>query len=311
MRIATIDIGTNTILMLIADVGADGTLSVVRDEQVIARLGKGVDRHRRITDDAFIRVKQFLERYQRIAASHEVGNIVAVGTSALRDAANAAEFIDFIHQNTGIRIEVLSGHQEAELTYQGAVSEFLTEEDQQEFAVLDIGGGSTELTIGVGNNLISRESFDLGCVRLTERFLKQSPPSQEGIEEALGDVISWTSRLHRISPQSRLLGVAGTVTTLAAIDLCLERYDPARVSGHRLSLDTIGRLTRELQSLTVYEMIRRYPQIEAGRADIFYAGMLILLEYMKALGSEEIAASDRGLRYGLAAKEFLKREHGS
>ena len=307
MRIATVDIGTNTILMLIADVASDGSLSVVQDEQVIARLGRGVDEHRQITKDAFNRVKQFLEEYQRIASSHRVEKIIAVGTSALRDAANAAEFIDFIRRNTGLRIEVLSGHQEAEYTYQGAVSEFLVGDDQQEFAVLDIGGGSTELSIGVDNNLVSRESFDIGCVRLTERFLKNSPPSSEGLEGALGEVSTWTSTLHRISPQIRLLGVAGTVTTLAAMDLRLAKYDPERVGGHHLSIETITRLTRELQPLSVSEMIRKFPQIQEGRADIILAGMLILMEFMKALGAGEILASDRGLRYGIAYNEHLNR----
>ena len=311
MRIATIDIGTNTILMLIADVAADGSLSVVRDEHVIARLGKGVDELRRITPDTFARVRDFLERYKNIAESSRVDKIVAGGTSALRDAANAGEFIEFIRKSLGIEIEVLSGHKEAELTYQGAVSEYLSEEDQQPFAVLDIGGGSTELTTGVGSNLVSKESLDLGCVRLTERHLKMSPPNASDIERAMAEIISWTGKLHRLPQQAKLLGVAGTVTTLAAIDLGLKSYDPGLVSGHFVSTETVERIAGSLRDMTVQEMLREFPQIQEGRADIIFAGMLILRNCLTQLGSSGIWASDRGLRYGMALHDFLLRSHKS
>lgn len=311
MRIATIDLGTNTILMLVADVSADGSLSVVRDEQVIARLGKGVDSHRRITPETFTRALGFLERYKSIAESCKVDTIIAGGTSALRDAANSEDFIDFIRQKLGIEIEVLSGHKEAELTYQGAVSEFLIEEDGQSFAVLDIGGGSTELTTGVGSSLVTKESLDLGCVRLTERHLKMSPPRESDLDEAAVEVMSWTGKLHRLPPQTKLLGVAGTVTTLAAMELGLRSYDPKLVSGHYISKETIHRIADRVRRMTVAEMLLEYPQIQEGRADIIFAGMMILRECLEQLGSEGIVASDRGLRFGMALHDFLLRSHKS
>ena len=309
MRIAAIDIGTNTILMLIADVSADGSLTVVRDEHVIARLGKGVDSLRRITPETFARVHSHLERYKNIADSCQVDKIVAGGTSALRDAANANEFTGFIRQSLGIDIEVLSGQKEAELTYQGAVSEFLNEEDPQPFAVLDIGGGSTELTTGVGSNLVSKESLDLGCVRLTERHLRASPPRESDLEGAMAEVMSWTGRLHRLPQQTKLLGVAGTVTTLAAIDLGLSSYDPSLVSGHYCSGGIVDRIAGRIRTMTLSEMLTEYPQIQEGRADIIFAGLLILRNCLMQLGLDGISASDRGLRFGMALHDFSSGSH--
>lgn len=311
MRIATIDIGTNTILMLIADVSTDGSLSVVRDEHVIARLGKGVDSLKRITPETFTRALGFLERFKSIAESFRVEKIIAGGTSALRDAVNSNDFIGFIRQKLGIDIEVLSGHKEAELTYQGAVSEFLVEEDGQSFAVLDIGGGSTELTTGVGSNLVTKESLDLGCVRLTERHLKTSPPGELDLDEAEAEVLSWTGKLHQLPKQTKLVGVAGTVTTLAAIDLDLKSYDPKLVSGHYISRETVDRIADSVRTMAVPEMVEKYTQIQEGRADIIFAGMIILRECLKQMGAEGIVASDRGLRYGMALHDFLLRSHKS
>lgn len=311
MRIATIDIGTNTILMLIADISTGGSVTVIRDEHVIARLGKGVDNLRRITPDTFTRALGFLEHYKRIAHSCNVEKIVACGTSALRDAANSGEFVELIRQKLGLDIEVLSGHKEAELTYQGAVSEFLVEEDQQSFAVLDIGGGSTELTTGVGTNLVSTESLDLGCVRLTERYLKTSPPRESDLETAASEVASWIGKLHRLPPETKVIGVAGTVTTLAAMELGLRSYDPKHVSGHFISIETVNRFADSLRTMTVPEMLAHYSQIQEGRADIIFAGMMILQACLKQLGSKGIEASDRGLRFGLALHEFLLSSHKS
>lgn len=311
MRIATIDLGTNTILMLIADISADGSLRVIRDEHVIARLGRGVDSLRRITPETFTRVLGFMDRYKNIAESSQVEKIIVGGTSALRDAANSEDFIDFIRQRLGIEIEILSGHKEAEFTYQGAVSEFLVEENQQAFAVLDIGGGSTELTTGVGSTLVSKESLDLGCVRLTERHLKTSPPGGTNLDEAVSEVTSWTGKLHQLAPGTKLVGVAGTVTTLAAMELNLKSYDPKLVSGHYISSESLDRFTDSVGSLTVPQMLSKYPQIQEGRADIIFAGMLILRECLMQLGSRGIVASDRGVRYGMALHEFLLRAHKS
>ena len=307
MRIASIDIGTNTILLLVADVTADGTMTVVRDEQVIARLGKGVDANRRITAETFTRVLGFLQKFKTTAEANGATIISAAGTSALRDASNGAEFVRDVKSRIGLHIEVLSGQEEAELTYRGAVSEFLrTPGAQRSYAVLDIGGGSTELTIGEEGAVLRKASLNVGAVRLTERLLKTSPPSAPAVSQAVSEVRSWISTLPKLLPTTRLIGVAGTVTTLAAIDLNLRVYDAKRVSGHFIRLEMIEQTSEKIRTKSVGEMIRTYPQIQLGRADIILAGMIVLIEALKRFGVRGITTSDRGLRYGLALQEFAK-----
>lgn len=307
MRLASIDIGTNTILLLIADVAEDGVVTVVHDEQVIARLGKGVDANRRITAETFSRVLGFLQKFKTTADTIGASRVVATGTSALRDASNGAEFVRYVRERIGLQIEILSGQEEAELTYRGAVSEFLRgSASRRSYAVLDIGGGSTELTIGEEAAVLRKASLNVGAVRLTERLLKSSPPSTPAVSQAVSEVRSWISTLPKLLPTTHLIGVAGTVTTLAAIDLNLPVYDPKRVSGHFIRLETIERIEERIRTKSVGEMIRIYPQIQLGRADIILAGMIVLIEALKRFEVRGITASDRGLRFGLVMREYSK-----
>jgi exopolyphosphatase/guanosine-5'-triphosphate,3'-diphosphate pyrophosphatase len=303
MRISAIDIGTNTILMLIAEMADGGELRVIRDEHVIARLGKGVDENRRIPPDAFERVLNHLSEYKRIHESEHSGAIIACGTSALRDALNRDEFIVFIRERLGIEIVVLSGEEEAALTYLGAVSEFAESEPQKQIVVIDIGGGSTEFIVGQGDAIRSRVSLDVGSVRLTERFLKNSPPLPEGLAEAQQYIRERVGGLPQLSGKTRCIGVAGTLTTLAALDLQLSVYDRSRVSGHVLTLEVIQSIFDQLKRKRLEEL-KAIPQILPQRADIILAGILILQEFMGHLGMDRITASDRGLRYGIALREM-------
>jgi exopolyphosphatase/guanosine-5'-triphosphate,3'-diphosphate pyrophosphatase len=249
----------------------------------------------------------FLERLKITAESNGATKIVASGTSALRDAKNGGEFVRGVKGRIGLEIEVLSGQEEAELTYRGAVSEFLRAPGtQRSFAVLDIGGGSTELTIGEEGAVLRKASLNVGALRLTERILKTSPPSELAISQALGEVRSWIATLPRLLTTTRLIGVAGTVTTLAAIDLSLPVYDPKRVSGHFIRLEMIEQIYEKIRTKSVGEMIRIFPQIQLGRADIILAGVIVLVEALKKFGLRGITTSDRGLRYGLAFREFSK-----
>lgn len=291
--------------MLIADIEDDGTLRPVRDEHMIARLGRGVDAQRRITPETMSRALATLKEYKRLAEGHHTDKIIAGGTSALRDAANREEFIAAVHEQTGIRINILTGDEEAELTYRGAVSEFRSRGSGERFAVLDIGGGSTELAMGAGNKLQSRLSLDIGSVRLTERLLRGSPPKEEHLKEAMEYLRGPVSRYPILGSQDTLIGVAGTLTTLASIDLGLPKYDRTKVSGHKMSLATVQKIFDELRTRSLEELLV-YPQILKGRADILLAGILILLEVMRQTQAREVTASDRGLRYGMALKESSK-----
>ncbi len=297
-RLSAIDIGTNTILMLIADVDETGRINVVRDEHIIARLGKGVDEHRRIPPDTFQRVLDFLTEYKRIHESEHSERIVASGTSALRDATNREEFIAFVKERLGFEITVLSGEEEARLTYLGGISEFVGHEPGRKYAVLDIGGGSTEITYGQGSSIQSKQSIDVGSVRLTERQLKKSPPDPAALADAQRLISDALGHLPVLPNNAHWIGVAGTLTTLAAIDLDLHAYDRDRVSGHKLGFQSIVRIFDRLKRLTLEEL-RSVPQILPQRADILVGGIVILVALMKRMDLDEITVSDRGLRYGI------------
>ncbi len=303
MRLTSIDIGTNTILMLIADVGRGGSIEVVRDEHTIARLGKGVDENRMILPATFERVLTVLERFKNISDESGSTKILARGTSALRDAKNQSEFIDFIKQKLGIDIEVISGDEEAELTYIGAIADSVNKTSPQNFAVLDIGGGSTELTEGTGFEVKAKRSVDMGSVRITERFLKSSPPSSLGMSEAVSFIRSLVQGWRVLSGTSTLIGVAGTLTTLASIDLALPSFDREKVHKHVLTFVAVDSIFNKL-SVKSLEELKQVPQILPERADIILAGILILLEVMKQMGTENVTVSDRGLRYGILMKEI-------
>lgn len=298
MRFAAIDIGTNTILMLIADVLSDGSLSIVADEHRIARLGKGVDAHGVIQPETFARVRATLTDLKAISDSKTSDSIVACGTSALRDASNRGEFLNYIKSHLGISIRILNGDEEAKLTYIGAISGLLRQSPRSHFAVLDIGGGSTEIVTGIGPTIAAALSFDIGSVRLTERILKKSPPDDAAIDEATHLVREQLRNTIPFRIATKLIGVAGTLTTLAAIDLKLMNFDRTKVDGHVLSATVIDALYHELKPLNLDEL-RAYPQIHPFRADILLAGTIILREALRAIGGSEIVVSDRGLRYGL------------
>ena len=300
MRVSAIDIGTNTVLLLVAEVHGTN-LEPIEHGHAIARLGQGVDEQRNISREAMGRVAGVLSEYMRISKEQQVERIVACGTSALRDAHNREEFLQLVRTQFGLEVKVLSGEEEAELTYVGALSEFPPEQEA-EYAVIDIGGGSTEVITGTRSEVQSAVSLDFGCVRLTERFLRSTPPDPRAVEECLTLIRDHTVTLPAMRPSVRLVGVAGTLTTLAALDLDLPLYDPLRVSGHVLSLHTIQRHFDHLRGKTLDEL-KSVPQIHTGRADILLAGVVILVELMKRMGKDEIIVSDRGLRYGFALRE--------
>ncbi len=287
--------------MLIADIErhSDYTMfKVVKDELIIARLGRGVDEHRRILPATFERVRDYLREYKSIAEGCAINTMIACGTSALRDAANRDEFLAYIKKEVGLSIRVLTGEEEARLTFQGAISEYPSADGT--FGVIDIGGGSTEIVVGTHRKILSHVSLDIGSVRLTERFLKSSPPSSSQLEDATSYIRTTLSSAQLASfDDTVLIGVAGTVTTLAALHQQLPAYDREKISGYKLSLEAIESVYERLWPLTVGQ-IRAIPQISSGRADIILAGVLILKEYMHCVCSDAVIASDRGLRYGIA-----------
>ncbi len=307
MRIAAIDIGTNTILMLIAEMNSAGQLNVLADEQLIARLGKGVDAHKMILPETFVRCNDFLLQYKYKAETFGIDKIVATGTSALRDAHNRVDFIDSMFQTTGIQIEIISRDDEAVWTYRGAISGF--NNLKQRCAVLDIGGGSTELIIGNQMQIESMRSVDIGSVRVTEKFLHHSPPLDKELQRA----DKFINEQIILYPQFNIhdtsfIGVAGTVTTLAALELGLKIFDGKKVSGVVLQKDRIDFYYNRFRDMTA-DQIRSHVQIDPGRADIIFAGVMILKKIMEMQGMNKILVSERGLRFGIAIRELEKINH--
>ncbi|MFH1570468.1 MAG: Ppx/GppA phosphatase family protein [Gemmatimonadota bacterium] len=292
---AAIDLGTNTLLMTVGRAGADGRAEILDDLHAIARLGQGVDAARRIAPAALERVAVLLQRCRRRAEELGAAQVQAFGTSALRDAANRDEFIAAVAQRTGVSLQVLSGQEEAGLTFRGAAFGL---ELPDRYAVLDIGGGSTELAVGAGARLEQSASVDVGAVRLAERHFPCLPPTPAQRQAAAQTVRQVLTGLFSLPPDVPLVGVAGTVTTLGAMDLGLTAFDAEALNGHLLPAARVHALSGQLLSLP-YEAIRQIPQVSEQRADIIGAGSLILDTFLRTWECPGIVVSTRGIRYGL------------
>jgi exopolyphosphatase / guanosine-5'-triphosphate,3'-diphosphate pyrophosphatase len=283
MRVAAIDLGTNTTRLLVADVSGDDLEEVVRRTH-ITRLGEGVDARRHLLPLPIARVRNCLAEYRRELESLSAERALLVATSAVRDAENGEAFLGEIEWSYGFTTRLLSGDEEAELTLRGVG------EADSTALVVDIGGGSTEL---IGAQPIS---VDIGAVRLTERHLPSDPPTDEELEACAAAVRSVLP--DRPRPE-RAIGVAGTITSLAALDLALTEYDPERVHGHRLTLDGVQQQLSRLASMPLAER-RQVPALDPERAPVIVAGAVILREVLAHLGLEEIEASERDILHGAA-----------
>jgi exopolyphosphatase/guanosine-5'-triphosphate,3'-diphosphate pyrophosphatase len=302
-RLSIIELGTNTILMLTARIDPDRSITILSDEHQIARLGRGVDASRRILPEAFDRVERFLLDYRAIAERLGSERILAFGTSALRDAANREEFVAEMIRRTGITIDVIDGSDEAELTYRGALFGLTLQKEHQ--LVLDIGGGSTEIALGSNARLDKSISIDIGAVRISERYLKELPPSSDSIEAARSEIASELARAFDLDSDVEAIGVAGTVTTLGAIDAGMQIWDAEQLDGWKLSAESITEQVARLERMTLEE-IAAIPQIPAQRADVILGGSIILEEFMRRYALPSITVSTRGLRYGMLMREVEK-----
>jgi len=304
MTLASIDIGTNTVLLLIADVGPTGAISPLISEQRIPRLGRGVDAARHLAPDSMRRVVEVLKEYRVIIDRHRPEHVAVCATSAVRDAANRSEFAGLVKAGVGFDVDVLTGDEEARWTYRGAISGL---PGLQQPAVLDIGGGSTELSLGDAQSPSRSISMDIGAVRLTERFFKGDPPTPEELAAAAREVRSHIEHTTSFDARGHMLvAVAGTATALAILAQGLPRFSIDAVTNYRLSRDQVGELLRRLSGMRIAD-IRKLSEVMEGRADVIVAGALILLEIMEIHGFTEATVSDRGVRYGIVIREWEKR----
>jgi exopolyphosphatase/guanosine-5'-triphosphate,3'-diphosphate pyrophosphatase len=286
MRVGVVDLGTNSTRLLVADV-ADGRVEEVARRTRITRLGEGVDERRKLLPLPTARVRNVLADYRRELDELGAERVLAVGTSAIRDAENGEAFLGEIEWSYGFATRLLSGEDEADLTRRGVANGRGLGADT---LVLDVGGGSTELIAAD-----VRTSLDLGCVRLTERFLHSDPPSGEELDASAAAVRVVLPDLH----PATAIGVAGTVTTLAALDLGLAEYDPGRVHGHRISAEGVREQLDRLASLPLSER-RELPALQRERAPVIVAGAVIVREVLARYGLDGLEASERDILHGAA-----------
>jgi exopolyphosphatase / guanosine-5'-triphosphate,3'-diphosphate pyrophosphatase len=306
MRIAAIDVGTNTVLLLVAEVDARGVIMPLYDEQRFVRLGQGVDSTGRINDAAMQRLRHVLLHYRAVAEGLGVERIVVGATSAARDASNRADVVEFVRRETGLVLEILSGEDEATLSFAGAVA--VLPEIAGGCVVVDVGGGSTEIVVGTpsvqaGETWIDfRCSIDVGSVRISERFFGRRPPSPDEVAAARSFIEA--RLLGSPLPETRNLPVvaaAGTATTLGLVHSGVTRWAqaPQPVVLTRTQLSTwrdrlLGMATEDVLALS--------PEVLSGREDVFPAGILILEAVLRRLGAADCRISPGGLRHGLALR---------
>lgn len=309
-RVAAIDCGTNSIRLLIADIGrSNGTTSlkdVVREMRVV-RLGQGVDATGELAPDALERTFAATADYASLIKRHGAVKVRFVATSASRDARNRDVFVDGIRDLLGVEPEVISGDEEAALSFAGA-SSVLPILDGQEVLVVDLGGGSTEFVLGTAAGVTAAKSVDIGCVRLTERHLRQDPPTAEQIAAAEADVDAAIARAGQDVPLERataVVGVAGSITTITAHALRLPEYSPNAIHGTELPLDTVRAASADLLTMTRSDRAA-LPYMHPGRVDVIGAGGLVwgrILERLAELSGGRIAtatASEHDILDGIA-----------
>ena len=303
-RVAAVDLGTNSTRLLVADVEGESLAEVVR-HLAITRLGEGVDGRRRLLPVPIARVRNCLADYRRELEALGAERTLAIATSAVRDAENGEAFLGEIEWSYGFTTRLLAGEDEAAMMLRGVTSGRPVLDD---VLVVDIGGGSTELVHAVDGAVASAKSLDVGCVRITERFLVSNPPSRPELAAAAGYVRSLLPQLE----VREAIGVAGTVTTLATLDLGDSEYDPARTHGHRIARATVETQLERLAGMPLDERLA-VPGIEPGRAPVIVAGLVILREVLVAYDLPVIEVSERDILHGaaLAAAELPDPEEGA
>jgi exopolyphosphatase / guanosine-5'-triphosphate,3'-diphosphate pyrophosphatase len=288
-RVAAIDLGTNSTRLLVADV-ENGDVREVDRRLEITRLGEGVDTRRQLLPQAMARVRNVLAEYRRVATEDGVERTLAFGTSAVRDAENGEAFLGEIEWGYGFETRLLTGDEEALLAFRGVST---GRDLQDETVIVDVGGGSTELIVGGAEGVSFHESYDLGCVRLTERF----PGDPQGAAEEVRSTLA--AEVPESVHPTQAIGVAGTITQLATVDLGLEREEPDIVHGHQLSTETIQQLLERLAAMPVAE-IRRVRGMHPDRAPVIVAGTVVVLETLRHLDLDELEVSERDNLYGAA-----------
>ena len=298
MRVAVVDIGTNSTRLLIADVEGTGVHEVER-RTTVTNMGRGVDHTGTICSDAVEDVCGVIADYKACYEEMGADRVVPIATSAVRDAVNGDAFIAELRERFELDARMLTGEEEAHLTYLGATAH---RPEAGPTLVFDIGGGSTELIVGTGRDVGFHTSLQAGTIRQSERHLISDPPDPHQLEDLAADIRNLIEQAIAAEPGDRpirAIAVAGTPTSLAAIDQGLEPYDPVRVHGYHLGMQRVQRMLSRLSALPLAERLR-VPGLHPGRAPTIVTGTVILVQVMRAFGLQEIEVSELDILHGSA-----------
>ena len=301
MKLAAFDVGSNTVLMLVVET-AGHELKQIANFSRITRLGRGVDKSGKLDPDSAKRTLEAIVEFAGQARDLGVDKIAGVATAALRDVADGAAFIDQVKERAGFDLEVITGEAEAQLSYL-AVERGLKIDPRAKLLIVDIGGGSTELIRAEAGQMQEVVSLQIGSVRLTERHVKHDPPTAADAAQLRLAADEKLQALHWNYAPDTLVGIAGTVTTVATVALGLNEYDPNLLHGHRLSHDEVVRTVIRFGSMPLAEL-KKMPGLDEGRADVIFAGGAIMERIMAHFHLNEVIISDQGVRWGLAWREF-------
>ena len=299
-RVAAVDCGTNSVRLLIADI-VDGSLTDIERRMEIVRLGQGVDKTGLLAPEALERTFVAMRGYAKLIIGHEVQQVRVVATSATRDAANRADFTGGVVDIFGVEPEVVTGDEEARLSFLGATRELAALRPMRPYLVVDIGGGSTEFVLGT-SEVEAACSVDIGCVRMTERHLRTDPPTPGEQAAAVADIDAALETVKEKVPVDRgrtLVGLAGSVTTVAGIALDLPHYDPARIHLSRIKAEKVHEVARGLLRATSEERAA-IGVMHPGRVDVIGAGAMVLDRIMRVCGFASVMVSEHDVLDGIA-----------
>ena len=302
MRVASIDIGTNTILLLIADLDGRKLKSLFEKESIV-RLGEGVQKNGVLSQEAMERGIQTLTEY--LGKSHIMGveKIFAVGTSALREARNSMDFIERVKEELDLSIEIISGEEEAQLSFLAIAKDL--REVKKPILVVDIGGGSTEFVLGRGDQIIQWVSLPLGSVRFTEQFLHSDPVQEKEWAKMVKEIRRLLVKIPHPEEPCSMVAVAGTATALAAVEQGLKKFVPEKIHHFSLRQEALEKQLLLYRSKTLDER-KKIPGLSPARADVILAGSAILHEAMKELQRSSVLISVHGVRYGVLYKKIAE-----
>ncbi|MGH7839679.1 MAG: Ppx/GppA family phosphatase [Candidatus Binataceae bacterium] len=302
MKLAALDVGTNTVLMLVVERDADGHLRQLADWSRITRLGRGVDASGRLDPPSALKTLDTIAEFADQARALGAQKILTAATAALRDAADGADFLARVKARSGLDLDVISGETEAHLAWLATVKG-LNLDPASKLLIVDIGGGSTELIRAQPGGAVDLVSLQIGSVRLTERLVHSDPPHASEAAELRVAIDEALATVHWNYQPDLMVGIAGTVTTLCAVALGLAQYDPDRVHGYRLAHADVLRTLGQLAAVPL-EQRKQMPGVEAGRADVIFAGAAILERVMAHFKLDQVIVSDQGVRWGLIWREL-------